>query len=135
MAQNPNPLPPLYRFDFGDYSALGSVFQKFLSNLNLFTLAIYNLVNKGIGFANLQRSIYTTTVTAGTTTPLTFVNPLAIPPSGVSVVQVQLMGKVTTAIANAVTANNWYFDGQNIKILNIAGLTNGSTYSISLEVI
>jgi hypothetical protein len=127
-------LPPVWRFDFGDYSALGPIFQKFLSNLNLFTLAIYNLVNGGIGFTNLQRSIYTTTVTAGTTTPLVFANPLSIQPSGVSLVQVQLSGKVNTAIANAVTAANWFYDGKNINILNIAGLTNGSTYKISLEV-
>lgn len=127
-------LPPVWRFDFGDYSALGTVFQKFLSNLNLFTLSIYNLVNGGIGFSNMQRTIYTTSVTAGSTTPLIFVNPLAIQPTGVSLVQVLLKGKTNAAIANAVTASNWFYDGKNINILNIAGLTNGSTYQISLEV-
>ncbi len=127
-------LPPVWRFDFGDYAALGSVFQKFLANLNLFTLAIYNLVNGGIGFSNLQRIIYATTVTAGTTTPLVFVNPLAIAPTGVSLVQVQLDGNTSAAISNAVTAANWFYDGKNINILNIAGLTSGSTYKISLEV-
>lgn len=127
-------LPPVWRFDFGDYAQMGATFQKFLANLNLFTLAIYNLVNGGIGFANLQRTIYTTTVTAGATTPLVFVNPLSIQPTGVSLVQVQLSGKTNTAIANAVTAANWFYDGKNINILNIAGLTNGSTYKISLEV-
>ena len=127
-------LPPVWRFDFGDYSALGPIFQKFLANLNLFTLAIYNLVNGGIGFSNMQRTVYSVTVTAGATTPLVFVNPLTIAPSGVAVVQVLLKGKTSTAIANAVSAANWFYDGKNINILNIAGLTNGSSYQIYLEV-
>ncbi len=127
-------LPPVWRFDFGDYSALGSVFQKFLANLNLFTLAVYNILNGGIGFTNLQRAIYTTSVLAGTTTPLVFVNPLTIAPTGLAVVKVLLSGKTNTALTSAVSAANWFYDGKNINILNITGLTNGSTYSISLEV-
>ncbi len=131
MASN---LPPVWRFDFGDYAALGTVFQKFLANLNLFTLAIYNLMNGGIGFANMQRAVYTARVLAGTTTPLVFVNPLSITPTGISLIQVLLVGNTNAAIANAVTAVNWFYDGRNINILNIAGLTSGSTYQISLEV-
>lgn len=127
-------LPPVWRFDFSDYSSLGTVFQKFLANLNLFTLAIYNLVNGGIGFSNMQRTIYTVTVLAGTTTSISFVNPLSITPSGINLVQVLLRGNTNTTIANAVTASNWFYDGKNINILNIAGLTSGSTYQISLEV-
>lgn len=127
-------LPPVWRWDFGDYSGLGSVFQKFLANLNLFSLSVYNLLNGGIGFANLQRSIYTTTVLAGTTTPMVFVNPLTIAPSGISVVRVILIGNVNTAIANAVSAANFFYDGKNINILNITGLSSGSTYQVSIEV-
>ncbi len=129
-----NNLPPTWRFSFEDYSSLGASFQKFLSNLNLFTLSVYNLLNGGIGFANMQRAIYSTTVLASTTTPLSFVNPLSIAPSGVSVVKVLLSGATNTAIANAVTACNWYYNGKTIYILNIAGLTSGNTYQISLEV-
>lgn len=127
-------LPPIWRFDFSDYASLGPVFQKFLANLNLFTLAIYNLVNGGIGFSNMQRAIYSVNVTAGTTTPLSFVNPLLIAPSGVHLVKVLLQGNTNTAITNAVTASNWFYDGVNINILNIAGLTSGSIYQISVEV-
>jgi hypothetical protein len=130
-----NNLPPLWRFDFGDYTALGPIFQKFLSNLNLFTLAIYNLVNKGIGFSNLQRAVYSTTVLAKSTTTLTFVNPLGIAPSGLHVVQVLLAGGASaTPITSSVSASNWYYDGKNINILAITGLTAGSSYQISLEV-
>lgn len=129
-----NNLPPVWRFDFGDYTGLGAVFQKFLANLNLFTLAVYNALNGGIGFSNMQRSVYSASVLADTTTPLSFVNPLPIAPSGVAVVKVQLSSSPATAIANAVSAANWYYDGRTIHILNISGLTAGSTYQISLEV-
>lgn len=129
-----NNLPPVWRFDFGDYGALGPVFQKFLSNLNLFTLAVYNILNGGIGFQNLQRAIYSTQVVADTVTPLQFVNPLGVAPSGVAVVQVTLDAAVATAITSAVSVANWYYDGRNINILNITGLTAGETYAISLEV-
>ena len=134
MANTPNNLPPIWRFDFGDYTQLGSTFEKFLSNLNLYTLAIYNIVNGGISFSNMQRRVYSTTVLAATTTPMSFVNPLTIAPSSVSVVKIYLPGNNNTAIANAVSAANWFFDGQKINILNITGLTAGLTYQISIEV-
>jgi hypothetical protein len=127
-------LPPVWRFDYGDYAGLGPLFQKFLANINLFTVAVYNLLNGGIGFGNLQRTIYSTTVLAAATNPLTFVNPLPVAPSGIAVVKVLLIGANATAITSSVSAANWYYDGRNIRILNITGLTPGSNYSISLEV-
>ena len=130
----PTNLPPTWRFDFGDYLPLGVVFQKFLANMNLFTLAIYNLMNGGIGFSNMQRAIYSTTITAATTNPMVLVNPLSIPPSGVSVVRIYLPGNTNTPLTSAVSAANWYYDGKSINILNIVGLTPGLTYQISLEV-
>lgn len=132
--QNSVPLPSVFKFDFGDFTSLGATFQKFLSSLNAFTNAVYNLLNGGIGFANLQRTIYSQTVTAGSTTPLTFVNPLTIPPSGVTLVQVLQNGKTTTTLTAPVFVGNWFFDGKSINILNLIGLTSGNTYTISLEV-
>ena len=129
-----NNLPSLWRFDYGDYTSLGSTFQKFLANLNLFTLAVYNLLNGGIGFANMQRTIYRTTVTASTVTPLSFVNSLTIAPSGLSVVQVLAVGTTPQALSTSVSAANFVYDGKNINILNISGLVAGVTYNIALEV-
>ncbi len=129
-----NNLPPVWRFDFGDYTQLGSVFQKFLSNLNLFTLSVYNSLNGGIGFGNMQRAIYSTTLIASTTTALSFVNPLPIAPSGLAVVAVTLRTSPGTPITSAVSVANWFFDGRNINVLAITGLTAGSSYAISLEV-
>ncbi len=131
MASN---LPPIWRFSFEDYTALGPAFQKFLANLNLFTLAIYNLMNGGIGFANLQRTVYSTTILAQVTTPLVFVNPLTVPPSGLNVVQVLKDGTTNSPLTAAVSAANWFYDGKNINVLNITGLTPGSNYQISVEV-
>lgn len=129
-----NNLPPTYRFDFGDYSALGSVFQKFLANLNLFTLAVYNLMNGGIGFANMQRAIVTRSVIGATNTSFSFVNPLPISPSGVTLVAVTLKATPLVPITSAVSVANWAFDGKSINILSVPGLTAGLTYSLSLEV-
>jgi hypothetical protein len=130
-----NNLPPIYRFDWGDYLQLGATFQKFLANLNLFTLGVYNLLNGGIGFANLQRSIYKATVTAGNVTPLSFVNPLSIAPSGLSLVQCLAVGATAQALSSSVSVGNWTYDGKTISVLNISGLVSGVTYQIALEVL
>ena len=127
-------LPNLWRFDFGDYSTLGSTFQKFLANLNLFTLAIYNIVNGGITFENMERSIYKVTITAGNITPMSFVNPLSIAPSGLHLVQALAVGNTPQALTSSVSVGNWDYDGKNINIYNISGLVTGVTYQIALEV-
>lgn len=129
-----NNLPPTWRFDIGDYTGLGPVFAKFISNLNLFTLASYNLFNAGIGYQNLQQSVYSVKVIAGATTPISFVNPLGIAPSAVVLGKVVQVGNNTTTIANALSVANWVFDGKTIQILNVAGLTSGNTYQISVIV-
>ena len=127
-------LPPLWRFSAEDYVGLGKIFKGFLDNLNLFTQAVYDLVNGGIGYANLQQSVYSVTVLAGSTTPLSFVNPLVIPPSAVVLGQVVLIANTPTAITNAVCVGNWTFDGKTISILDIPGLTSGQTYKISVVI-
>ena len=127
-------LPSLWRFDYGDYSQLGSTFQKFLANLNLFTLAVYNILNGGITFENMQRSIYKATITAGEITPMSFVNPLSIPPNGLHLVQALAVGNTTQALTSSVSVGNWTYDGSVINILNISGLVAGVTYQIALEV-
>ncbi len=129
-----NNLPPVWRFDLGDYADLGGTFAKFLGNLNLFTLAVYNLLNGGLGFANLQRVVYRVTVLAGATTPLNFVNPLSIPPSGLSVVQVLKDGNVAVPLTSAVSVANFFYDGKTIHVLNITGLTAGQSYQLAIEV-
>lgn len=129
-----NNLPQLWKFDPGDYLSLGATFTKFLSNLNIYTQAIYTILNGNVGFANLQRAIYSTTITAGSTTPMKFVNPLGVAPSGVTVAQVLLKGNTQTALTAAVMVGGWYFDGVNINVLNLTGLTAASTYKIALEI-
>ena len=134
MANGNQPLPSTWRFDYGDYSPLGATFQKFLSNLNLFTLAVYNILNGGVGFQNLQRTIYSVTLTAGQVTPISFVNPLPIAPSGLSLVQCLAQGNTPQALSSSVSVGNWTFDGSTITILNVSGLVAGVTYKLSLEI-
>ena len=135
MATSALPLPPVYRFDPGDYQGSPSWFQKFISNANLFTLNIYNLMNGGIGFANLQRAVYSTTLTAGSTnTALSFVNPLSISPSGLTLVKCMPLGNTTPPVLGTVSVATWFFDGKSINIPNITGLNAGSSYQFSLEV-
>jgi hypothetical protein len=129
-----NSLPPIWRWDFSDYTSLGATFQKFLSNLNLFSLAVYNLLNGGIGYANLQQAVYKFTIQASTITSVSFANPLSIAPSAVVLGQVILQGNTSVAIANAVSVGNWLWDGKYIQIGNIAGLTAGSTYNVTVIV-
>lgn len=129
-----NNLPPKWLFDFSDYTSLGNIFQKFLANLNLFTLNVYNLLNGGLTFQNMQRTIYKATVLATANTTLSFVNPLDIVPSGLSLVKVLLVSNTNVAITNAVSVANWYYDGVNINILSIPGLTSGQNYELSIEV-
>jgi len=132
--QTSSPLPPIYKFDFGDYTSLGTTFQKFLQNINLFTLNTFNLLNGGIGFVNMQRIIYSFTLTASTITSFSFVNPLPIAPSGVTLSRIVLSNDVAVAIPGTCSVANWYYDGKNVNILNITGLVSGTQYTISVEV-
>ena len=122
---NRNPLPSIWRFDLGDYTGLGPVFQKFLANLNLFTLAVYNLMNGGIGFANLQRSPYSLKIIGGKVA--SFVNPLPIAPTGITVIQ------VSPAPASAVDVSGWSYNGQTITVTPL-GLTSATSYTMVMEV-
>ncbi len=131
---NGNNLPPVWRFDFGDYAPLGSVFQKFLANVNLFTLATYNALNGGIGFANMQRAIFKIGVIGATNSTVSFVNPLPIAPSGVTLVGIVLKSSPLTTITSSVSVANWGYDGRNINILSIPGLVVGLSYTLTLEV-
>ena len=138
MINKPNNLPPTWRFSVEDYTSLGPTFAKFIAVLNLFTLAAYNLFNGGIGFQNLQRSIYSASYIGGATNSggyaLSFVNPLPVPPSGLTLCQISVPGKTTIPVTTAVCVASWFFDGKSINILAIAGLTTGTVYNISLEV-
>ena len=129
-----NPLPPTWRFDPADYAGLPVAFYKFLANLNLFTLAVYNLLNGGIGYANLQQALYTFTVTAGNITSVSFVNPLPIAPSAIVVGKILQLSTTAQALTTAASAANFVYNGTTINILNITGLVSGVTYQITVIV-
>lgn len=128
------PLPPVWRFNFGDYVGLGPIFQRFLGMLNSFNQDIFNLMNGGIGFSNMQRSVYKTSIVGSANVSLSFVNPLNIPPTGLALIQIAEAANPLAPISSSVSVANWYFDGQQINILSIPGLTSGIKYNLTLEV-
>lgn len=141
QAQPSSNLPPIQRFDAGDFKGSPTWFQvQFLSTLNQFTQAIYDIVNQGVDITqNTKDEIYPiTNFTAGASatantfnfTPKKFVGQ----PSGVIIGQCVLLGQANpTAIGNPVTLD-WIFQAGQVQILAIYGLTNTATYNINLRV-
>lgn len=131
-------LPTIQRFDAGDYPKSSKEFQQFLATLNLFTQPVYNLLNQSLDITqNTKEEIYTFSITAGaSSTSNTFAftpRKFAGKPSGVLLGQCLLSAANPTAIGSAVTFD-WVWTGSQVKILAIYGLTNGSTYSITVRI-
>lgn len=133
-------LPTIQRFDAGDYKEAPSWFtQKFFQALNLFVQPTYNILNSGVQImSNTAQEIYTFTLTAGAAatnntfafTPRKFVGK----PNGVILGQCyNTTAGVPTAIGNPVTFD-WYWDGAQVKILAIYGLTSTVQYSFNLYI-
>lgn len=131
-------LPTIQRFDAGDYPKSSKEFQQFLSTLNLFTQPVYNLLNASLDIMqNTKEEIYTFSLTAGasaTSNTFTFApRKFAGKPNGVLIGQCLLSAANPTAVGNPVTLD-WSWNGSQIVILAIYGLTNGSAYSFTLRI-
>lgn len=131
--------PSIQRFYSDDYKEAPSWFKSnFLNTLNLFVFPTYNALNKNLSVAdNLNQNYETITVTAGaaaTDNTASFLNPIEGTPTGLTVVNVQVLGVATTTYPTAVIQAFWTFDGTSIQIGSIVGLTNGTQYQITLRV-
>jgi ethanolamine utilization microcompartment shell protein EutL len=131
-------LPTIQRFYADDYAGAPKWFQQFISTLNLFTQQTYNIVNAGISIPlNTTEEIYSFAITAGATaaantfrfTPRKFVGQ----PSGVVVGQVVVSAATVTPVGSAVTLD-WIYNAGQVQIISIYGLTNGTTYSITVRI-
>lgn len=138
IGQSTSSLPTIQRFDAGEYPKASKEFQQFLSTLNLFTQPVYNILNQSIDIMqNTKEEIYTFSLTAGASatnntysfTPQKFSGK----PNGVIVAQCVLSAANPTAIGNPVTLD-WWWNGSQVQILAIYGLTNGSTYAFTLRI-
>lgn len=131
---NNSNLPTIQRVKYEDYKDAPSWFGQFLSTLNLFMTAMYNIVNKGITYSNLSViAPVSFQFTPGTTTNFTFSNPLSIVPNNVIVGNVYINGNLASHPSGAVTLY-WHYSQGSIFVDSILGLTNGITYVISVMV-
>lgn len=131
-------LPTIQRFDAGDYPKSTAEFQSFISTLNLFTQPMWNILNQAVDITqNTKEEIYQFQITAGATyanNTFNFVpRKFGGKPSGVVIGQVQVVG-ATVVPVGAATSLDWTYDGAQVKIIAIYGLTNGTTYSFTVRI-
>lgn len=130
-------LPTVYNFKFEDYPGAPQWFGQFLSSLYLFVNPVYQILNGGVTYQNLQvPQTYTATVTApasGSTT-FNFKNPLSITPTAVLLGNVYVSGTPSTHPTNPAQIY-WHFSQGTIYVDNITNLTASTKYVISLVVL
>jgi hypothetical protein len=133
--QNNSNLPTIQRIKYEDYKDAPQWFALFLVALNLFMTAVYNILNRGITYSNLGViATFTFLFTPGATTGFKFTNPLIIPPNNVIVGNVYIPPDRTNHLtANAVQIF-WHYSDGNIIVDDVAGLTTGVTYSVTVMV-
>jgi hypothetical protein len=138
LAQANSNLPTIQRFYSEDYQGAPKWFQAFLSTLNLFTQQTYNIVNAGIQLStNTTEEIYSFTITAGATyanntfyfTPKKF----AGKPNGVSIGQIVVTAPTITPVG-AATSLDWIYNSGQVQIIAMYGLTNGTTYTVTVRI-
>lgn len=138
LGQTSTNLPTIQRFDAGDYPKSSKEFQQFLSTLNLFTQPVYNVLNASVDITqNTKEELYSFTITAGassTNNTLSFTpRKFAGKPNGVVIGQCVVSAATVTAVGNPVTLD-WIWNGSQVQILAIYGLTNGTTYSFTVRI-
>lgn len=131
--------PSIQRFYSDDYKEAPSWFKStFLNTLNLFVFPTYNALNKNLTVGqNLNQAYETITVTGSATATdntASFLNPIQGDPSGVTVVNVQVIDTPTPTFPTAAIQAFFTFDGTSINIGSITGLSNGVVYQITLRV-
>lgn len=132
------PLPTIKRFQSEDYKDSPSWFHRFIQAVNLYTEPMFNLVNGNLALsANVNEEIYSFQITSGATaagnTYLFSPKRLAGAPSGVVIAQCLPVLAVPTAVGNPVTLD-WVWNGTQIQILAIYGLTNGVKYDVKVRI-
>lgn len=136
-----NNLPSTKRYYSEDYKDGPPWFQRFLSQLNLFTEPIYNILNGGVSVtSNTAEEIYilqinpasaTAASNATTFSPKKFIGA----PNGI--ILGQCLYNATTGKATAVGSQvtfDWAWTGSQVSILAVYGLTASASYTLSLRI-
>lgn len=131
--------PSIQRFYSDDYKEAPNWFkQTFLNTLNLFVFPTYNALNKNLTISENLNQAYTTIAVTGSVTATnntaSFLNPIEGEPTGVDVVNVQIVGTATQQYPSAAVQVFWSFDGSAIQIGAVTGLANAISYEITLRV-
>jgi hypothetical protein len=133
-------LPPFRSFLPEDYQGSPTWFTKFLGNLNIFTLAVYNALDADLTVPeNLAEARFTLNITGGSSAtswngPTSFKNPLASQLSDLWVTKVVINGNtVYTPVTTSIGPIDWTASASTVTINSIPGLTNGVEYTISLR--
>lgn len=132
------PLPTFKRFQTEDYKDAQPWFSRFIQSLNLYTEPIYNILDGNISpFSNANEETYLLKITAGAAaadnTALFAPKRFKGVPSGVVVAQCLPVAAVPTAVGAQVTLD-WFWNGTQIQILAIYGLTVGEVYNINVRI-
>ena len=133
-SNNNSNLPTIQRVKYEDYKGAPDWFAQFLTALNLFFTAVYNIINKGITYSNLGViQPFTFSFTPGTTTGFKFSNPTTQVPTNVIIGNVYVGNDLRNHPA-AVTQLYWHYSQGFIFVDSIVGLTSGIQYTISVQV-
>jgi hypothetical protein len=131
---NNSNLPSIQRIKFEDLKGAPDWFATFLESLNLFMTAIYNIVNKGITYANLAViQPFQFQFTPGSTIGFKFANPIVGIPNSVILGNVYVGDQFQNHPAVA-TQVYWHYSQGFIFIDNIVGLTAGVKYTVVVQV-
>lgn len=134
-------LPSTKRFYAEDYKESPQWFQRFLSQLNLFTEPIFNILNANVDVtSNTDEEIYVLQIknaaASASGNKTTFVPKKFVgAPNGILIGQCLFNATtgVATAVGNPVTLD-WVWTGSLVSILAIYGLTANSSYTLSLRI-
>jgi len=121
---------PLFRIE--DYPDSPEWFQKAMGNLNGFMEFLYSALNKNLDEININMSFYTFTATPSSDFPLKISNKVKMAPKAVLLCQREEAGVGAHSKITGATTIDWEFDGTNIVINSISGLTSDKKYSITI---
>lgn len=131
-------LPPIQRISREDVPEAPDWISRLLRPLNEFLSAMYNGLNNGLTLQeNVACQIKAFTLTAGAAAanntskfPLTMKRkPQYLVPLSVNV------STVSDVRSGSASTFTWNYDGVNVNITSISGLTNGSLYTITVLLI
>lgn len=130
-------LPTTRKFQPGDYKSLPDAFTgRFLSALNLFTDPVYVALQNGLTFLqNFNAQNYSFQVTGGATADknaMQFKQTITGKPSALELCAVNFAADPSIPVLNAVSLS-WYSNSGTVFITAIAGLVQGSVYSITVR--